>query len=291
MSTTRSAQGADLVDPVLDDHDAGAAASPASRRSVAEHLLRPDRVQVGQRLVEDEDPRPHGQRGRDRGALLLPAGQRDRRPPAAARPARSRPGTSPPGRRSRAGGRARFSGPNATSDCTVWLISWRFGFWNTMPTSWDASCGGSPLSGRPPNITRPAQFAVHPGRDQPAQRQRQRRLAAAGGPGDQHHLARRDAEVDVPQRRPDRAVVGERDVRRAAAQLRLLALMLPVLPQHHRPQQRGHDGQEARDGDQHRGPVVEQDVRVAEQRVLVAVGPVVVGQPVGQAQDRAAGRW
>ncbi len=24
-----------------------------------------------------------------------------------------------------------------------------------MPTSWDASCGGSPLSGRPPNITRP----------------------------------------------------------------------------------------------------------------------------------------
>ena len=52
-------------------------------------------------------------------------------------------------------GRARFSGPNATSDCTVWLISWRFGFWNTMPTSWDASCGGSPLSGRSPNITRP----------------------------------------------------------------------------------------------------------------------------------------
>jgi len=35
-------------------------------------------------------------------------------------------------------GRARFSGPNATSDCTVWLISCRFGFWKTMPTSCDA---------------------------------------------------------------------------------------------------------------------------------------------------------
>jgi hypothetical protein len=32
-------------------------------------------------------------------------------------------------------GRARFSGPNATSDWTVWLMSWRFGFWKTMPTS------------------------------------------------------------------------------------------------------------------------------------------------------------
>ena len=117
-------------------------------------------------------------------------------------------------------GRARFSGPNATSDCTVWLISCRFGFWNTMPTSWDASCGGSPLSGRSPNMTRPAQLAVHPGRDQPAQRQRQRGLAAARGAGDQHHLARRHAEVDVPQRGPDRAVVGERDVLSASPSAR-----------------------------------------------------------------------
>ena len=52
-------------------------------------------------------------------------------------------------------GSARFSGPNATSDCTVWLISCRFGFWNTIPTSCDASCGCIPLSAVGPNMTRP----------------------------------------------------------------------------------------------------------------------------------------
>ena len=59
-----------------------------------------------------------------------------------------------------------------------------------------------------------AQLAVHAGRDQPAQRQRQRGLAATRRAGDQHHLARRHAEVDVPQRGPDGAVVGERDIQR-----------------------------------------------------------------------------
>ncbi len=52
-------------------------------------------------------------------------------------------------------GSARFSGPNATSACTVWVISCRFGFWNTMPTSCDASCGFIPDREVPPNVTRP----------------------------------------------------------------------------------------------------------------------------------------
>ncbi len=52
-------------------------------------------------------------------------------------------------------GSARFSGPNATSDCTVMLISCRFGFWNTSPTCWAASCGASPDSAWPPKRTAP----------------------------------------------------------------------------------------------------------------------------------------
>ena len=64
----------DLVHAVLDDDDAGALVlgQPPQR---AEDFLRAHRVQVRQRLVEHKDPRAHSQRGRDRRALLLAAGQ------------------------------------------------------------------------------------------------------------------------------------------------------------------------------------------------------------------------
>ena len=108
----------DLVHPVLDDDDAGAliAGEPAQR---AEHFLRAHRVQVRQRLVEHEDARAHGQRGRDRRALLLARRTALRwthgRIPAI--PVTSRHHST---RAAISGcGSARFSGPNATSDCTV----------------------------------------------------------------------------------------------------------------------------------------------------------------------------
>jgi hypothetical protein len=68
---------------MLDDDHTGLAVAGQPLQG-GQHLLGADRVQVGERLVEHEHPGPHGQRGGDRGALLLPAGQRHQRRPAQA---------------------------------------------------------------------------------------------------------------------------------------------------------------------------------------------------------------
>src|SRR5215469_9496252 len=71
-----------------------------------------------------------------------------------------------------------------------------------------------------------------------------------------------------------------------------LLLIAVLLPQRQDPHQDRADRQEAA-RDQDRGAVVQQDVLVAEEGVLVTLGPVVLGhvvdQPVDQQQDRDHG--
>ena len=102
-----------LLDAVLDDHDRLALVGELAERR--EEPGRRRRVEVGERLVDDEQPRPQHQDPGDREQLPLAAGELGRLPPQ--RGARSGPAGRPRRIRSRISSRAipRFSGPNASS--------------------------------------------------------------------------------------------------------------------------------------------------------------------------------
>ena len=100
------------------------------------HGRRPGRVELGGRLVEDEDVRPHRDDAGDRDPLLLAARQREglalrevADPSRRSRTASMRPSIS-------ARGTPRFSSPNASSSRTVSFEadSWLAGVAKTIPT-------------------------------------------------------------------------------------------------------------------------------------------------------------
>ncbi len=162
-----------------------------------EHLLGPDRIEVGERLVEHQHPGAHGQRRGDRGALLLPAGQRHHR--GLAHPGHPGHVQAPvhPGRdlRLREGQVLRperhLRLHRLVDELQVRVLEHHADELGRLVRLEAAQRLAAEHHPAP-------QFAVHPGRDQPAQRQGQGGLAAAGGAGDQHHLTRADTQVHVP---------------------------------------------------------------------------------------------
>ncbi len=112
-------------------------------------------VEVRRRLIEHQDPRPRGERSRQRQPLLLAA--REPRRPAPLQPARPA-SASASGMRARiaSGVHPRLSRPKATSSSTRSMTSWLSGSWNTSPTR-AATAGPSAVTGsRPPTSSSPA---------------------------------------------------------------------------------------------------------------------------------------
>ena len=112
-------------------------------------------IELGGRLVEQEQLRLEGERGRQADALQLAGGElrdapleRDARPRAAARAARTRGAIS-------AGGAPTFSTPKATSSSTRPKTTWSSGSWKTVATTPARSAGRVRRVSCPPTSTRP----------------------------------------------------------------------------------------------------------------------------------------
>ena len=131
-----------------------------------DQLVARDRVELRGRLVEHDQRRPAGERGAERHALQLTAGQlgggRDRA--GAPIPSASAASSTP---RATAGRESRRGSPagNASSARTVFITTCVSGSWNSVPTAL-ASC------------SRGLRARVHPGDRHPARRARRRGSAA-----------------------------------------------------------------------------------------------------------------
>ena len=129
---TRSTWSCQVGDAVLDDHERRSGGGRRAHDRVP-HLDDPGRIEVRGRLVEQHEPRPHGEHAREGEPLLLPARERTRR----ARAAGPRGPTSASAAGTRrwisSTGTPRFSAPNATSSPTRGRITCDSGSCSTKP--------------------------------------------------------------------------------------------------------------------------------------------------------------
>ena len=147
---------------------------------------RPGRVELGGRLVEDEESRPHRHDAGDRHPLLLATGQRERlavgqvrRSPAGSSTASIRPSIS-------ARGTPRFSRPKASSSRTVSFDadSWFAGVEKTIPTRPRSSPPVALPSASAPSVAVPRRCGADDPRDEPGGHEREGRLPGPGPAGD-----------------------------------------------------------------------------------------------------------
>ena len=112
-------------------------------------------VELGRRLVEQEEPRLERERRGETDALQLPARELDGSPGREVRCAdlAERDGDLRP---DRSGATAMFSSPNATSFSTRIITTWFSGSWKTDATVPASSAGPCDRVSRPPISTRPA---------------------------------------------------------------------------------------------------------------------------------------
>ena len=153
-----------------------------------DQLIAGDRVELRGRLVEHDQRGAAGERGAERDALELAAGQLRRRaveqmgdPERERRlldAARDRRGRSP-----------RFSRPNASSARTVPITTWVSGSWNSVPTAAASSPGPCSRVSMPGDRRPPGERAAVEVRHEPAGGAQQRRLARAGRARDDDQLA------------------------------------------------------------------------------------------------------
>ena len=176
---------------------------------------RPGRIELGGRLVEDEDRRPHRHDAGDRDPLLLAAGQGERL--AVGEVADREPRRAMASIRASISSRGtpRFSSPKASSSRTVSFDadSWLAGVEKTIPTRpSSAPTAAVPRASIADGDRRPVELRPHDPRDEPGRGQRERRLAGAGPAGDADPLAGRDRQVDAGQRRLAPTDVADRHV-------------------------------------------------------------------------------
>ena len=167
-------------------------------------------VELGRRLVEQQELRLERERGGKADALQLPARELDRAPRREMR--RADLGRAPRATRGQisSGATPRFSSPNATSFSTRVITTWSSGSWKTDATVPASSAGPCERVSSPPTSTRPGEAAAVEVRHEPRERAQERRLAAAGRAEQRDDLAVLELERDVAHRR-HAAGVGERE--------------------------------------------------------------------------------
>ena len=162
----------------------------------------PGRIELGRRLVEDEDGRPHRHDARDRDPLLLAAGQGEWLAIGEVGDAQPGQGVVDPRVHLGPRRRPRFSSPNASSSRTVCFEadSWLAGVANTIPTRPSSASGGGPGGGDPDDLDPTVEPGPDDARDEAGGGQRQGRLAGTGPAGHADPLAGGNVERDAGSR-------------------------------------------------------------------------------------------
>ena len=200
-ATTRSAAGQAALEPVLGEHDRGPPLLVEAPQD-AEQLVAGDRVELGGRLVEQQQragarraPRRARRAGARRRTARASSGRAGARSPSA-----SAASSTP--RATAAGAQPRFSSGNASSARTVPITTCVSGSWNSVPG--DRGQLGRAVLARvePADQRAPGELAAVEVRHEPGRGAQQRRLARARAAGEHDELARLDAQRDVAQRRP-----------------------------------------------------------------------------------------
>ena len=195
--------GEAALEPVLGEHDGGAPLLVDAAQD-AEQLVARDRVELGRRLVEQQQPRAAGQRGAERDPLELAAGQLVRRAVEQAGDAERERRLLHPARDRRLAPAAvlererELGAHRAHHDLRLGVLEQR---------ARDRGQLGRAVLARVEAARHepPDELAAVEVRHEPGRRAQQRRLAGAGAAREDDELARLDPQRDVGERRPRRA--------------------------------------------------------------------------------------
>ena len=202
--------GEAALEAVLGEHDRGAPLLVDAAQD-AEQLVAGHRVELGGRLVEQQQPRPGGQRRAERDALELAAGQLVRRAVEQPGDAERERGLLDPARDRRRAPAAvlererELGAHRAHHDLRLGVLEQRAGDRGQL--------GRAVVARVEPAGEQPArELAAVEVRHEPGRGAQQRRLARPRPAGEDDELARLDAQRDVGQRRPRGARIRVGDV-------------------------------------------------------------------------------